>query len=250
VPKTENSAPALIDKAGIHHNLKASVCLKEGDYKSDDMKGQKWHGFELTLTNPEGLQLIELYFMPPQKEEDVSDKITMKKYELVEGKNVETRDQTKREILITLNNEFLAFLIDLGEAFGYSHKDVEDHLYKNTKKGFMGLAQAFLDKFKPAETTRISAKLLWENSTKKETSFLKAHGSFCVYSPFGNDFFDVYKEGRQTLLKLSQWEAANKTVKKYTNTSDAPSNTSGVNKAAANTGGFKPHELAQDDDPF
>lgn len=253
VPKTESSAPALIDKAGIHHNLKPSICLKEGDYKAEEYKGKKWHGFELTLTNPEGLQLTELYFMPPQKEDEVSDKITMKKYEVVDGKSVETRDQTKREILITLNNEFLGFLIDLGEAFGYAHKDVQDHLFKNTKKGFLGLAQAFIDKFKPSDNTRISAKLLWENNTKKETSFLKAHGTFCVYHPFGNDFFDIYKEGRQTLLKLSAWENNNKMVKKYTNTSDAPANTSGVNKASSGNapgGGFKAHALATDEDPF
>src|SRR5690606_30121507 len=116
VPSTESSTPALIEKAGILHNLKPSVVLKEGDYKSEDLKGKKWYGFELTLTDPNGLQLVELYFQPPQSEDEVHEKLTLKKYELSEGKMVETRDQSKKEILITLNNEFMAFLIDLGES--------------------------------------------------------------------------------------------------------------------------------------
>lgn len=249
VPKTENSAPALIEKAGITHNLHPSICLKDGDYK-DKEKG-KWHGFEVTLTDPDGLQLVELYFMPPQSEAETFDGIKLKKYELVEGKQVETRDQTKLEVMKTLNNEFMAFLIDLGGAFGFNEKDVQEHLYSVAKKGvgFIKLSQAFIDKFKPTENTRISAKLMYENSDKKQTSYLKAHGSYNVYFPYGNDLFDVYKEGRQTLLKLSQWEVKNKLVKKYTNQSDAPKDqTQGVIKDGS---GFKPNtNIDGDDDPF
>lgn len=248
VPKTENSAPALIEKAGIAHNLSVSVCLKDGDYKKEDMKGKKWHGFEVTLTDPQGLQLVELYFQPPQSAEEVGT-WTPKKYELVEGKNVAIRDQSKEEAVKTLNNEFMAFLLDLGESFGFNVKDVQDHLFKAVKGGggFVKLAQAFIDKFKPTENTRISAKLLYENNAKKGTSYLKVHGGFPVYFPYGNDFFDIYKEGRQTLLKVSAWETNNKLQKQFTNQSDAPTDTKqGVIKGE----GFKPHDLATDDDPF
>lgn len=250
VPSTENTGPALIEKAGITHNLSVAVHLKEGDYKKEDRKGEKWHGFEVVLTDPTGLQLTELYFQPPQNAEEVHDKLTLKKYELSEGKLVETRDQTKQEALKTLNNEFMAFLIDLGEAMGFNQKDVEQHLFKAAKegKGFQGLCQAFIDKFKPKETTRISAKLLFENNKNKETSFLKAHGSYCVYFPYGNDLFDTYKEGRPTVLKLTKYEQENKLVKKYTGTSDAPKDAgNGITKTA---GGFKAADLGTDDDPF
>jgi hypothetical protein len=248
VPSTENSAPALIETAGILHNLKPAVALKEGEYK-DKEKG-KWHGFEIRLTNAEGLEFSEIYFMPPQKVEDVHENTKIKHYELVDGKLAETRLKTPAEALRVLNNEFLSFLIDIGESFGFKHKDVEEHLFKAVKsgKGFLGLCNAFIDKFKPAETTRVSAKLLWDNNDKGQKSYLKVHGIWPVYFPYGNDFFDVYRgDNAATVLKLSAWEVNNKLKRKYTNISDAPTGeeTSGVNKQ----GGYK-KILDVDDEPF
>lgn len=249
VPSTENSSPALIDKAGITHNLKVAIALKDGDYKAEDKKGQKWHGFEVVLTDPDGLQITELYFQPPTCVEEVNENIILKKYEVVDGRSVETRDQNKQEMLITLNNEFLAYLVDLGSSFGHNEKDVKEYLYKNTNKGFIGLAQAFIDKYKPTEKTRISAKLLWENNKKRETSYLKIHGSYTTYFPFGNDLFDIYTEGRPTLLKISKYEQDKKMKKLYTGTSDAPAGDSKQGVTKTGDQGYKAM-VDSDEDPF
>lgn len=247
VPSTENSSPARIDKPGITHNLKIKCEMVSGDYKNEEAKAKspdgKWHGFQVTLIDPDNLEFTELYFKPVTKAEDVM--YPAKKYELVDGKNVNTRDCTQEETVKVLNNEFLAFLIDVAEAMGYKNAEIREYLYKHATS-FEALCNAFLERFKPSENTRVSAKLLYNNSKTKETSYLKLHGSYPVYYPFGNDLLDIYVESRPTLLKLSLWEITNGMVKKYTNDSDAPAGDSPINSGGAK----KSFDIGDDDLPF
>ena len=248
LPSTESNGPARIEKAGITHNLKVRLEMTSGDYKNEEAKAKavdgKWHAFSVTVSDDAGLELTELYFMPPQKADDVM--YPPKKFEMVEGKMVETRDCTQQEALKILNNEFFAYLRDLGEALGFKTDEITQHLMKNAT-GFIALGQAFVDRFKPSETTRISAKILWNNQKKKERSDLKIHGPYVSYYPYGNDFFDLYKENRPTLLKLSNWEMQNGMNAKFTNSADAPSSDAGN---IVSSGGQKPSIAATDDDPF
>lgn len=244
LPSTINNSPARIEKPGITHNLSVKFALVDGDYKDAEAKAAspdgKWHGFEVTVTDESGLELSEVYFMPPQKVEDV--KFLQKDFQLTDGKLVEAGDASPIKSLKIVNNEFMAYLIDLGEAMGYNNNDIKEKLRKHAT-GFINLAKGFIDNFKPAENTRISAKILYNNNTKKETSFLKLHGPYTVYYPFGNDIFDVYAEGRPTLLKLSKWEAAQGMTKKFTNETDAP-------KTGATTSGESWKAAVEGDDPF
>jgi hypothetical protein len=224
VPETTNNAPARIDKPGITHNLKIGFQLVEGDLKSEEAKKEsktgKWHGFEVILTDEAGLEMREVYFSPPQSVEEV--KYLQKDYKMVDGKSVEAGEATPKRSLQILNNEFFAYLIDLGEALGCTACEIKERL-KMHRTGFVPLCNGFMKEFKVAETTRVSAKILYNNNSKKETSFLKIHGSYPVYYPYGNDLFDEYKKDRPTLLKLSKWESENGMVKKFTNDSNAPS---------------------------
>lgn len=246
IPSTENSSAARIEAPGIHHNLKVRFEIAEGEYKNEEAKAAsadgKWHGFQVTVTDSNGLELSEIYFMPPQKADDV--KFLQKKFELADGKLVETREANPTETLKILNNEFLAYLLDLGEAMGFTNNTVKEHLVRNAK-GFLPLCEAFIDKFKPSENTRISAKVLYNNSKTKQTSYLKLHGPYTVYYPYGNDLFDIYKEGRPTVLKMTDWEVKNGCKKMYTNDTDRPTGDGAVQTQE----GFKA-SLGAEDDPF
>lgn len=247
IPSTTGSGPARIDKPGITHNLKIVCSLVSGDYKDVEAKAAsedgKWHGFEVKLTDPEGLEMSEVYFMPPQKVEDV--KYLQKSYEIVDGKTTDVGDASPAKTLKILNNEFFAYLIDIGEAMGYTNGELKERL-KKYATGFKTLAQGFIDNFKASENTRVSAKILYNNNKNKNTSFLKIHGPYTVYYPFGNDLFDIYRPDGKTLLKISTWEQKNGMVKMYTNESDAPTasdpNTTGSS--------FKPAVAIDGEDPF
>lgn len=248
LPATESTATAQIQTPGVIGNLKAEVKIATGKFKDADKVEHLWKGLQLTLTDPMGLEHIETYFAPPGSAEEV--KYVQKKYEVVDGKTVETRECTPQETLKILNNEFISYLIDLGEAFGYKHDDILNTLVKNAK-GFDSAAKIFIEKFKPAEARRIWAKILYNNNVKKQTSFLSIHGSYPKYYPYGNDLYDAYFEGKATVLKLNKWESTNGLTKKFTGTTDAPKQGSGAQQTVHKSGtatGVRP--VSTEKDPF
>lgn len=233
LPSTESTSAARIETPGITHNLKATAAHINGKYKDKETSEEKtWEAFELTLTDDNNLEFRETYFSPPQKVEDV--KYMQKKYGMVDGKVTELREASPQETLKILNNEFFAYLKDLGTAFGYKESDIIEHLKRNGTS-FTTTSKAFIDKFKLPEAKRISAKILYNNKKKAQTSFLKIHGDWPVYHPYGNDLFDAYIPGKPTALKLNRWEETNGMVKMYTGQADAPKTGDAVDKT-----GYKP----------
>jgi hypothetical protein len=225
VPSTESASAPRIDTPGIHHNLRAAIELAAGEYtdKSDPKNEKKvhWDALQLTLTDEDNMQHVENYFAPPSRAEDV--KYKQRLWQDVDGKKVNTREATNEETLKILNMEYIAYLLDLGTAFGYKEKDIKEVLQRSSKGGFLSMTKAFIDKFKPADNRRISAKILWNNNDTKKRSDLQIHGSWPKYSPFGADLFDVWIEGRPSELEVTAYEAKRGSlVKKYTAQGDAP----------------------------
>lgn len=254
VQKPESTVAPMIDQPGILHNLKIKFEKASGDYKDQAKNPGQWHAFKTTITDTTGLELTEVYFSPPQKVSDVDPArpYPLKKVELVDNKMAETRVCTELEELKILNNEFLSYLIDAGEAIGYSYNDVKEYLYKNAK-GFEALCDAFLAKFPVSENARVSAKVLWNNNNRKQTSFLMIHGPYTRYYPWNNDLLDVWKEGKPTQLALKKTELTNGMVKKYTGLTDAPpAGGPTVAKGGAPLGGYQAavDSIAGGDEPF
>lgn len=228
VSKTEMSSAPRINTAGIHSNLIPTILFREGDNKK---KPGKWQAFSLTVVDEDGFEFTEMYFKPPETPEEVkADRLyPLKKYKMVERRLADIGLLDQKEEMQQLNNEFMSYLLDLGEAFGYQFNDIRTHLFKNATS-FKALCEAFIAKFSPKENTRISAKFLYTNSKKAQTSELNIHGPFAKYYPYGNDFFETYYPKQPSKLQFSKYETTNGLVKMYATAGDAPKGKDTINK--------------------
>jgi hypothetical protein len=165
---TPQASKAIINNAGILPEITYKG-VQLTDHKSKNKPGEVNKAAEFLFEDSLGRQHRELYFKPPTSVDKVTFEVD--KYEEVDGKLVKVRKLTKEEMLIGYGNDVVFFLLDLADALGFNYDTAKANVGK--AKSFEDAIEIFKKQYPPDPKKKINMKLLWDNSKKNQTTFLK-----------------------------------------------------------------------------
>lgn len=212
-----------IKKAGIY--TKTTFTNAEFVEQEEDTKNNKkaYSCLLITFSIPDGDDVAEFehrIFAPPAREQDV--KFVGKFYD----KGVPVRDLTPTEMISKMHQDLMIELIQLVQATGMTFEQAKDKLKPLIPQTtdftgvFKAIGTAFAKMYANGDKALMDIKIVWSNSKKNQTSQLGISRATMSNLSYAN-----HVPGKPTRLQISDYEAKECMVAKYTGKQNPPAGT-------------------------